>query len=366
MRSRLLLPSLLSASVLALAACGEDTPTEPNLPSQPTASVPELAVASNTWITRTNMLTDRTDLAVATVTNAAGQSVVYAMGGRNPNGVPIAVNAAYNGATNTWTFRRGLPIGLAFSNGAGVINGKIYVSGGFTNYHLDDLSIGLYVYDPAANTWTRKHDLPVKEFAGSDVTDFFGARGVTGVIGGKLYVFTECFEEFEPVAVAREGCRASGPGFFRYNPVTDQWTILPSPFDPENRGPYAGGVIGEKFYVMGGSVNTTKAWFAVYDPSTNRWTPKTSLDLNRPGAATAVLQSKLYVIGGSRYIASRHAWEPVDWNSVYDPITDAWTRRASLPSPRTGIAGTKVILNGQPRIEVLGGSLPGNNLQYAP
>ena len=160
--------------------------------------------------------------------------------------------------------------------------------------------------------------------------------------------------------------RYSGPGFFRYNPVTDQWTILPSPFGAETRSPYAGGVIGGKFYVMGGSVNTTKAWFAVYDPGTNRWTPKTSLDLNRPGAATAVLESKLYVIGGSRYIAARHAWEAVDWNSVYNPITDAWTRRAPRPSPRTGIAGSKVFLNGQPRIEVVGGNAPGNNLQYIP
>ena len=64
---------------------------------------------------------------------------MYAIGGRNPNGVPIAAHAAYNVATNTWTFRRGLPVPLAFSNGAGVINGKIYVSGGFSNYNLDDL-----------------------------------------------------------------------------------------------------------------------------------------------------------------------------------------------------------------------------------
>jgi N-acetylneuraminic acid mutarotase len=365
MRYRLLLPSLLTLGALGLAGCGEVTPTEPTVPTQPTVTGPELAVASNSWITRADMLTSRTDLAVATVTNPAGQSVVYAMGGRNWNGVPIAVNAAYNVATNTWTFQRGLPVPLAFSNGAGVINGKIYVSGGLSNYALDDIQLGLYVYDPASNSWTRKHDLPIIK-SDYDVSYLFGARGVTGVIAGKLYVFTACFvQDWAPLPLAEENC-GRGPGFFRYNPATDQWTILPSPFGAETRSPYAGGVIGGKFYVTGGSVNTTKAWFAVYDPSTNRWTPKTSLDLNRPGAATAVLQSKLYVMGGSRYIAARHAWEAVDWNSVYNPITDVWTRRASLPSPRTGIAGSKVVVNGQPRIEVVGGSLPGNNLQYVP
>jgi N-acetylneuraminic acid mutarotase len=354
------LPSLLTLSVLGLAACVEET-TQPSPPADQVPTAAEAVVASNSWIKRADMLTSRTELAVATVTNAAGQSVVYAMGGRNQNRNPIATVAAYNVATNTWTFRRGLPVGLANSNGAGVINGKIYVSGGFTDYGSQNLSQALYMYDPAANTWTRKRDMPSVQ--GPYYDDFYvGAQGVTGVINGKLYVVTACYWSGVPWP-PMEGCRGRGPGFFRYNPVTDQWSSLPSPWDDQARSPYAGGVIGGKFYVMGGSTANTGSRFAVYDPSTNRWTPKTSLDLNRAGAATAVLQSKLYVMGGSRFI---HGWEAVDWNSVYDPITNAWTRRTSLPSPRTGISGSKVFVNGQPRIEVVGGSLPGNNLQYVP
>lgn len=363
MSYRLLFSGLLTLSALGLAACGEEA-TQPNPPADQVPTAAEAVVASNTWIKWADMLTSRTALAVATVTNPAGQSVVYAMGGRNPNGVPIATVAAYNVATNTWTFRRGLPVGLANSNGAGVINGKIYVSGGFTDWASENLSGALYMYDPAANTWTRKHDMPSVQGPYHDPF-YVGAQGVTGVINGKLYVVTACYWSDSPWPYM-EGCRGRGPGFFRYNPVTDQWSSLPYPWDDQARSPFAGGVIGGKFYVMGGSTANTGSRFAVYDPSTNRWTPKTCLDLNRPGAATAVLQSKLYVIGGSRYIAARHAWEAVDWNSVYNPITDAWTRRASLPSPRAGIAGTKVFVNGQPRIEVVGGNIPGNNLQYIP
>jgi N-acetylneuraminic acid mutarotase len=363
MRQLLSLSAALALGSFALASCGDET-TQPNtVADQPT--IPQLAVAPNSWITRANM-DNRTDLATATLTNAAGQSIVYAIGGLNPNRVPLKTVTAYNVATNTWTFRHALPVPLAFSNGAGVINGKIYVSGGLSNYNLDDLQIRLYMYDPAANTWTRKHDLPIIESRYGDFAYLFGAGGATGVIGGKLYVFTACFwQNWEPLAHAEESCDR-GPGFFRYNPVTDRWTILPSPFGAETRSPYAGGVIGGKFYVMGGSVNTTAGWFAVYDPATNQWTPKTSLALARPGAATAVLDSKLYVIGGRRFNATREAWETLDVTIVYDPITDAWTRRASLPSPRAGIAGSKVFLNGQPRIEVVGGARPGNNLQYIP
>jgi hypothetical protein len=37
-----------------------------------------------------------------------------------------------------------------------------------------------------------------------------------------------------------------------------------------------------------------------------------------------------------------------------------------MPSPRADIAASQVRLNGQARIEVVGGSVPGNNLQYVP
>ncbi len=50
----------------------------------------------------------------------------------------------------------------------------------------------------------------------------------------------------------------------------------------------------------------------------------------------------------------------------YDPTTDRWTNYAPPPTARTAIGGSLVTLNGQPRIEVIGGTRPGNNLQYVP
>ena len=72
---------------------------------------------------------------MATVTNAAGQSIVYAIGGATVVSPLTLLRkvSAYNAATNTWTERRPLPVPLYLSNGAGVINGKIYVSGGFSS-----------------------------------------------------------------------------------------------------------------------------------------------------------------------------------------------------------------------------------------
>jgi N-acetylneuraminic acid mutarotase len=364
MRYRSLSLAALALSSLALAGC-VDEPTQPSGAVEARPTVPELAVASNTWITRANMPANRTNLATATITNAAGQSVVYAIGGLNPNRVPVATVTAYNVATNTWTFRRTLPVPLAGSNGAGVINGKIYVSGGYSDYGGDFPSGRLYMYDPATNTWTRKRDIPmVTSVPGIPYSDEYYAAGdgVTGVINGKLYVVSGCFQAQDPWGYY-ETCN---PLFFRYNPATDRWTRLPSPFAKPTYAPSIGGVIAGKFYVMANSGDTYNAYFAVYDPVTNRWTPRNSLGLAHSGAGSAVLGGKLYVIGGTRYNAATDAFDKVMLTSVYDPATNLWTRRANMPSARTDIAASNVLLNGKPRIEVVGGIAPGNNIQYIP
>jgi N-acetylneuraminic acid mutarotase len=363
MRYRSLLPGVLALSTAWVAACGDNS-TEPTQSAELTPSGPGLAVASNRWITRKNLPSVRRNLAVATVTNAAGQSIVYAIGGWTDvyPVSPLKKVTAYDVASNTWSDRRPLPVPLASSNGAGVINGKIYISGGFSATGDAPPTRALYVYDPGTNTWTRKRDLPAIGGPSHDWT--VGSNGVTGVIGNKLYVVTLC----STLNYSEYGCVGdlTGPRLFRYNPVNDRWVALAPPFpratmNDSEVGTLAGGVIGGKFYVMGGDYRNNGR-LSVYDPATNQWTPKTPLRLARHGVATAVLGNRLFVMGGER---SR---EILDITIVYDPVTNLWTRRASLLSPRSHIAGTTVLRGGKPRIEVLGGGggLAADNLQYIP
>lgn len=367
MRHRLL---SAGAVVLGLAACGDDTPTQPGTPVTATPARPELAVASNTWITRASMpLPQRTDLATATVTNAAGQSVVYAIGGVKWGlpypGTPVAKVTAYNVATNTWTSRQPLPKRLAGTSGAGVLKGKIYVTGGYPNENRPWPTV--YMYDPAPNTWTRKRDIPT--VAGASGREYAAGRGVTGVIGGQLYVVSGCYLKGADGYLS-PGCK---PLFLRYNDVTDRWVALPRPFaqvTDDIVDQSVGGVIDGKFYVMAASFDPTdptgvlKAHFEVYDPATNTWTRRTPLGLGRPGAASAVLGNKLYVMGGLR--SKGAGQEILDVTIMYDPVRDTWTPRAPLPTPRYAISASKVLLNGKPRIELVGGMAPPNNLQYIP
>jgi N-acetylneuraminic acid mutarotase len=357
MRYRSLLPAALGLAAFWLTACGTEPTTGPTV-GDPRPTAPELAVTSNSWIIRANMPTNRTNLAAVTVKNSAGQSIVYAIGGQSPTRYPLKTVTAYNVATNTWTFRHALPVPLAGTNGAGVLNGKIYVTGGYSDYGGDYPWKTVYMYDLATNSWTRKQDMPTIYLAPGDSKEYPSGGGVTGVINGKLYVVSGAFMSNEPWGY-QERYRSL---FFRYNPGTDQWTTLPSPFAGiATYSPYVGGVIGGKFYVMATSPYTHDSYFAVYDPSTNRWTAKTSLRLARPGAATAVLGNKLFLMGGTRSDIGT-----VAITLAYDPATNAWTTRAPMPSARTGIAGSTVQLNGQSRIEVVGGIAPGNNIQYIP
>ena len=185
---------------------------------------------------------------------------------------------------------------------------------------------------------------------------------MTGVINGKLYVVSGCFENDSEHGYF-ESC---SPLFFRYNPATDRWLQLPSPFAVPEYGPSIGGVIDGKFYVM----TSNAANFAAYDPATNRWTPLNALGGGtRYEAASAVVGGKLYVFGGLRYDNFSTDTLIVDTLATtvrYDAATRTWAQRADLPGPRAGSAADRLYLNGKARIEVLGGSGTGNNLQYTP
>lgn len=84
-----------------------------------------------------------------------------------------------------------------------------------------------------------------------------------------------------------------------------------------------------------------------YDPITDTWTYKESMPTARIGFATAVYQNKIYCIGGrtsSGYTAV---------NEVYDPKTNTWDVKASMPTPKAWITASIV----GDKIYVVGGGV---------
>lgn len=335
----------LTLGVSALAACTESA-TEPG----PTTGAPAEAVAAatGTWLKRTNLWNEeRWGHTSAVVRGADRRFTLYVIGGSStgfpqpsgPTSNALSRVQAYDVAGNFWFPRKSLPMDLYKTNGAGVINGKIYVSGGRRSGDKRYEQV-LLVYDPGTNTWTRKRDMP-----------FAGWGGVTGVLGNRLYVLT-CVEE--------EDCwEHSNPLLYRYDPSTDEWTFLS--VTPVPLGLPMGGFIGGKLYATGGPSGALMA----YDPATNSWTAKASLPGRRWSAAGLAFEGKLYVLGGFEEQADGTR-RSVRTTSIYDPGTNSWTTGTPMPSDRFDFAASRVVVNGEPRIQAVGGRRPGNNLQYIP
>jgi N-acetylneuraminic acid mutarotase len=343
MHRYLLAPALL----FAVVGCREDAfgPTEPAAVAADGAVTSEITTAAqNTWTRRADMWgIERTDMAVAVVTNAARERVLYAMGGATTTGGTLSRVMAYNATTNTWTLKAEMPIPLKATNGAVVINGKIYLSGGLVSKNDKSYSARLLVYDPVTNTWARKSDMPT-----------FGLNGVSGVIDGMLYVVTSCADT--------DYCSTPGQWLLRYDPTTDTWIELATPTaDLWYHSKAVGGTIGKKIYIGTPGSSTLH----VYDPGTDTWTQKqTSLTVPH-GAASTTFDAQLYVMGGYRVNPDRTT-TAIRSTNVYDPATNTWTTKAPLPSSRVNASAARLAVNGQPRIELVGGPRPGNNLQYAP
>ena len=79
--------------------------------------------------------------------------------------------------------------------------------------------------------------------------------------------------------------------------------------------------IGGKFYLVPGLTSNGQPSDAVYmyDPALNTWTAKTSLHLARYAFESAVMNNKLFIMGGvtSNIITTR-----TDRVEEYDPVKD--------------------------------------------
>ena len=116
---------------------------------------------------------------------------------------------------------------------------------------------------------------------------------------------------------------------------------------------HAAAVVDGKIYTIGGTDNMwgyADYWSTVftYDPQTDTWTRKADMPAGRARLATAVVDGKIYAIGGSP-----HADAEVSTVEMYDPATDVWSRRADLPRARNWLSASTV--NG--KIYVIGGKI---------
>ena len=74
-------------------------------------------------------------------------------------------------------------------------------------------------------------------------------------------------------------------------------------------------------------------------PATLQWTRKADMPTVRTGFATSVVNGKVFVIGGNRRLKRDEFGDiSVSRVEVYDPKTDTWERKSDMPTARSGVS----------------------------
>jgi N-acetylneuraminic acid mutarotase len=273
--------------------------------------------AGDIWITKSAMPTARSDLYAAST-----GGLLYVIGGTGGSSGATNAVEAYNPATDTWAALAPIPHPV-YQGAIGVIDGKLYVVGGW-DYPTSNIPVrNLQIYNPATNTWGTGADMPI-----------LSGCSVAGVINRKLYVLTAC-----------DGYSGFRKFLHVYDPDSNSWTAKASP--PNTHAYAGGGVIDGKFYVTGGfDGSNVIAALDVYDPAADTWTTKAPMPTARQSLAAGVVNGKLYAVGGSAGTTSLSTLE------VYDPVTDTWTTKASMSIARSSLAAD--VIDG--KLYAVGGS----------
>ncbi len=111
----------------------------------------------------------------------------------------------------------------------------------------------------------------------------------------------------------------------RLDPAGGSWTsVNPMPYPRTSMavGELGGAIVVAAGEGQGGNIAQTLR----FDPVTNGWEPLANIPTPRSGAASAVLNGRLWVLGGS-------SGGPLTSVEIYDPATDSWSAGPDLPEP---------------------------------
>ncbi len=282
------------------------------------------------WMTGAPAPTARTEVAAAAVD---GQ--IYVVGGFESSNLwtmwQSSVSARverYDPGTDHWSDMPDLPVGVHHA-GAAVVDGDLYVVGGFTQ--SDETawlpSNRVFRFNADRAVWEERAPLPT-------------ARGGLGVTTLQGQIF----------AVGGYDGRDNLAAVEVYDPGLDQWTAV-APL-PTPRDHLAVVAVGETLYAIGGRVrlnyranlSTVEAYHVV----ANRWVPKADLPMPRSGIAACVVDGWIYVFGGESGAGT------FSHNERYHPQWNRWDAMAPMPTARHGLGAVAVeghvyVVSGGPR-----------------
>lgn len=204
--------------------------------------------------------------------------------------------------------------------------------------------------------------LPAQDNPWAPKTDMNIPRYNSGVceVNGKIYA----------IGGDDTGSGINAPGsqaVEEYDPLTDAWTVKANM--PTGRTDFSVAVVNGRIYAIGGWRNLNQtgqdglATVEMYDPKSNEWETRTDMPTARAGMATSVVNGKIYVIGGTLI----PAWQNTDKVEIYDPVSNTWETATGMPRSRgyvvAGTVNNKIFVIGGRSDNGIGWSL---NHEYNP
>ncbi|MGY0385592.1 Kelch repeat-containing protein [Nocardioides sp. WG-D5] len=268
------------------------------------------------------LLAPRTRTAVAVLAVGATLTTAYIV-------APVSSSEASSSRTDVWQERA--PMALERQElYPEVVDDRIYVAGGLLNPNTG-VSAHFDAYDPGADAWNRLATMPqARHHIG-----LAEANGSLYAVGG----FSGGFPRW----------RAESDTFV-YSPQDDSWSTVADL--PEPRAEFVIESVRDRVFVIGGRVReapgaTTFTTHVdsdrneMFDPATGRWKRRAPAPTLRNSAASAVVDDRIYVIGGREFSLAEDGsavQENVATVEAYDPATDEWETVAPLPEARGGLA----------------------------
>jgi N-acetylneuraminic acid mutarotase len=130
-----------------------------------------------------------------------------------------------------------------------------------------------------------------------------------------------------------------------YDPMSDSWTIL-SPM-LHSRSDHEAAVVDGKIYVIGGWSNTNSSDVLVFNPANQSWTTMPGSATWRMGCAVSVFNNKIYIFGGTTDNATKIS----NLVEEFDPATGIFSQKTAMPTGREYCSATTM----NDKIFVIGG-----------
>ncbi|XP_055490717.1 kelch-like protein 38 isoform X2 [Leucoraja erinacea] len=280
----------------------------------------------------------------------SSQEFLVTIGGRKSNHQTTREVFLYNYTKQQWLALSKLPAHL-YKASSVCLHRNVYLLGGLISNNKKSIaSARVYSFSLKMNRWRSERDMPLPCYSHQTLAHMncifsLGGIGPSQEILDTMHRYDSVFGTWEkmapmPVAVLHPATAAVNQRLYVvggedvvqnaarliqvYNISRNMWFRMETRMVKNICGPAA--VVGDKIIIIGGYTRRTIA----FDTKSSQFIKCADMKERKMHHGATVVDNKVYVTGG-RHITSDHIIEDSDAFDCYDPETDSWTSKGSLP-----------------------------------